>query len=351
MAGTLLNTFTVLFGSTIGLILGNRLPSRVQESVVIGLALVTIVVGIDNAAKTGNVIIVLLSVLIGVIIGELLRIDRALERFADGLQRRFAGGSEQDQPITADNDGANTLSPRERFITGFVTASLVFCVGPLTVLGSIQDGMGLDIGFQQLAIKSTLDAFASMAFAATFGIGVMFTALTVLVFQGSLALIGAAAGQFMTTPMIDEMTATGGVILIGLALVILEVRSIRIANFLPALLVAPLIVFGGDRLNVDLYPFDDDPEAAIALGWSSLFSEEDSRGRPVVEQAPRLESCHRFIPPVLVDSPTMSYGALSGPTNDTCDALVVVEITDRGEVIDRLAVLSGEECQPHRADA
>lgn len=244
MGGTILNVITVALGSIIGLALGNRLPERFQTSIVTGLGLITFFVGIDNARQTGNVIIVLLSIVIGVIIGEALRLDDRLNSLAGWLQERFSGNNADD----------NSHAQRQKFITGFVTASLVFCVGPLTFLGSIQDGMGLPLGFQQLAIKSVLDAFAAMAFAASFGIGVLFTTLTVFIVQGGLALIGSLVGNIMTDPMIAEMTATGGIILMGLALILLDVKKPRMANFLPALLVAPLLIAIAQVLNIAIYP-------------------------------------------------------------------------------------------------
>ncbi len=248
---------TVAFGSLIGVLIGNRLPKRIQESVVTGLGLVTIYVGISNTGETGNIIIPLLSIAIGVILGELLGLDAALIRFGGWLQSHFAGGDSASQDENSKNpDQADIggLSPRERFITGFVTASLVFCVGPLTVVGSIQDGMGLAAGFEQLAIKSTLDFFAAMAFAASFGIGVSFSLITILVVQGGLALLGSVSGEFMSDPMIGEMTATGGLILLGLALILLDIKKPRMANFLPALLIAPLIVVVGVAMGINLYP-------------------------------------------------------------------------------------------------
>ncbi|GAB4513955.1 MAG: DUF554 domain-containing protein [Anaerolineae bacterium] len=254
MGGTLLNIITVAIGSALGLLIGNRLSTRIQESVVTGLGLVTMFVGLDNARQTGNIIIPLLSIALGVIIGELLRIDVGLENFAGWLQKRFAGGDETNEtPDTDDADGV-TLSPRERFITGYVTASLLFCVGPLTFLGSLQDGMGLAIGFQQLAIKSVLDMFAALAFAASFGVGVAFSIITILVVQGGLALIGSIAGTLMSEPMIAEMTATGGIILMGLSLILLDLKRPRMANFLPALLIAPVIVIVAEALNINIYP-------------------------------------------------------------------------------------------------
>ncbi len=252
MGGTLLNTLTVLIGSTLGLLVGNRLSQRIQESVVTALGLVTLYVGFSNAGETGNVILPLLSLVIGAIIGELLRLDRQLERFAGWLQTRVQGDSPAapDSPDSADHDAAR----RARFIEGFITASLVFCVGPLTFVGSIQDGMGLQSGFDQLAIKSVLDGFASMAFAASLGIGVMFSVITVLGVQGGLALIGSLAGEFMTDPMINEMTAVGGLILIGLGLTLLDLKKPRMVNFLPGLLIAPLLVGLASLLGINIYP-------------------------------------------------------------------------------------------------
>lgn len=254
MAGTLLNVVTVFLGSFIGLLLGNRFPETTRESVTMGLGIITLVVGLNNANATGNIIIVLLATVIGVLIGEALRLDLALERLADFIRRKLGGS-------TADENAQND---RERFITGFVTASLVFCVGPLTFVGSIQDGMGLAVGFQSLAIKSILDGFASIAFASTFGVGVMATVLTVLVVQGGLALVGMGlaealrAGASLETlaqsPVITELTAVGGVLLIGLAITLMGLKKPRMANFLPSLLIAPLIVLGASVLGVPLYP-------------------------------------------------------------------------------------------------
>lgn len=260
MGGTLLNIVTVFIGSIIGMSVGNRFTDKMQESVVIGLGIITLIVGLQNAFATGNIIIPLLATVLGVLIGEALRIDVALESFAGWLETRFAG-SDTEADTDSDPDG---LSPRERFITGFVTASLVFCVGPLTIVGSIQDGMGLQSGFQFLAIKSTLDLFAAMAFAASFGVGVLFTVVTILVVQGGLALLGMLLVSLMsdpnsidaltTNPAIIEMTAVGGVLLIALSFVLLGIKKPRVANFLPALLVAPLMVVGAQALGIPIYP-------------------------------------------------------------------------------------------------
>ncbi len=255
MGGTFLNVILVAIGSALGLLVGNRLSLRMQESVVTGLGLVTLFVGLDNASQTGNIIIPLLSIAIGVIIGEVLHIDIALEGFAAWLQKRFAGGdTPEDPPPTPAEDAPLIMNPRERFITGFVTASLVFCIGPLAFLGSIQDGMGLAIGFEQLAIKSVLDLFASMAFAASFGVGVAFSIITIIIVQGGLALFGSIAGAFMTAPMIAEMTSTGGLVLIGLSLILLDIKKPRMANFLPALIIAPVLVILAELVGINIYP-------------------------------------------------------------------------------------------------
>ncbi|MBK9749216.1 MAG: DUF554 domain-containing protein [Chloroflexi bacterium] len=241
MGGTILNIITVLIGTALGLLIGNRLPERIQQTVITGLGLVTLYVGISNAGASGNIIIPLLSLVIGAIIGELLRLDVAFEKLGAWLQTR-AGGHTSD------------AKDRVRFINGFVTASLVFCIGPLTFVGSMQDGMGLALGFQQLAIKSTLDGFGALAFASSLGIGVGFSAITVLVVQGGLALIGSQIGQVMTDPMINEMTGVGGLMLIGLSLILLDIKQPRIANFLPALLIAPLLVAIAAALGINIYP-------------------------------------------------------------------------------------------------
>lgn len=261
MGGTLFNLVTVILGSGIGLFLGNRLSERMQASIVTGVGLVTFVIGMENALKTGNIIIPLLAIVTGVIVGESLDLNGKLDDLAQSLQKRYAGAS---SPTEGDATSIGSMTPRQRFITGFITASLVFCVGPLAFLGAIQDGMGLAAGFQFLAIKSVLDFFASMAFAASFGIGVMFSALTVLVVQGSLSLMGflfmlmmndsVAVANLGTNPMIAEMTAVGGLLLMGLSLILLDIKHPRIANFLPALLIAPALVFVAQSLGIVIYP-------------------------------------------------------------------------------------------------
>lgn len=231
LTGTLLNVATVLVGTVIGVIAGSRMPARMQESLVIGLGLFTLLIGAsmglrifaDAAARPGDDLAVLAAVLLGVGIGEVLRLHDGLEGIGAWFQRRLAPG---ERP--------------SRIAEGFVTASLVFCVGPLTILGSLENGLTGDI--RLLAIKSLLDGVASIAFAAALGWGVALSALTVLVVQGSIAGGAFLLRDVMDPPTILSITASGGVILLGVALRLLDLRAVRVANFLPALLLAPIFV-------------------------------------------------------------------------------------------------------------
>ena len=231
LTGTLLNVATVLLGSLIGLVLGSRISDRMQSSLTTGLGLFTALFGLsmglriftDPAARPGDDLAVLGAVLVGVAIGEVLRLHDGLESLGAWFQRRLAGG---DRP--------------SRIAEGFVTASLVFCVGPLTILGSIADGLTGDV--QLLAIKSLLDGVASVAFAATLGAGVALSALTVLIVQGGIAAAAFLLRDVMDATTILAITAAGGVILLGVALRLLELKPVRVASFLPALVLAPVFV-------------------------------------------------------------------------------------------------------------
>jgi uncharacterized membrane protein YqgA involved in biofilm formation len=232
--GTLLNVVTVLIGGSLGTFLGNRLPEKMRETVVFGLGLVTAVVGMQSALGTENVLLIMGSVLFGGLLGEWMRIEDGLEALGQWLEAKF--GNESD----------------ERSITrAFVTASLVFCVGPLTIVGSIQDGLTGD--YTMLAIKSVLDGFAALAFAATMGPGVLLSILTIVVLQGGLSLaamgLGGALGEVTReTAWVIEMSAAGGVLMLGISLLLLELRRIRLANLLPAVILAPLA-----RLLLELF--------------------------------------------------------------------------------------------------
>ncbi len=210
----------------IGLIFGARIPDKLKETVIAGMGLFTAAMGLQMFLKTENPLIVLGALLIGTLLGEWWRIEDGLQNLGKVLEQRFS---------KADDDS-------NKFVRGFLTASLLFCVGPMTILGSIQDGLTGD--YNLLAVKSVLDGFASLAFSSTLGVGVMFSTIVILVFQGGISLFAAQLNAIVTTPMLNELTATGGVILLGLAISsLLEIKKIRVGNMLPALAVAPLIVW------------------------------------------------------------------------------------------------------------
>jgi uncharacterized membrane protein YqgA involved in biofilm formation len=226
MTGTLLNIATVLIGGTLGMLFGARLPERLKQTVVSGMGLFTAAIGIQMFLKTENPLIVLGGLLIGALLGEWWRIEDGLQNLGRWLEQRFA---------------QNPESPNH-FVRGFLTASLLFCVGPMTILGSIQDGLTGD--YSLLAVKSVLDGFASLAFASTMGVGVMFSTLVILTYQGGISLLAAQLNAIVTASMMNEMTATGGVLLLGLAMSsLLEIKPIRTGNLLPALAIAPLIAW------------------------------------------------------------------------------------------------------------
>jgi len=229
MTGTILNTITVLVGGTMGLLFGARLSERVKQTVLIGLGLFTFGIGVKMFIDTQNSIIVLVSLLVGGILGELGKIEERLQRLGSWLESRVQKKGE---------DGKKD----NRFIRGFITASLVFCVGPMTILGSIQDGLTGD--YRLLAIKSVLDGFAALAFSSSLGVGVLFAIIVILGYQGGLSMLATQIQSIISDAMITEMTAVGGILLIGIAISsLLEIKTIRIGNFLPSLVIAPLVVW------------------------------------------------------------------------------------------------------------
>ncbi|GAG06024.1 unnamed protein product [marine sediment metagenome] len=185
----------------------------------------TLAVGMSMAITTKSFVLVLVSIIIGGILGEWWRLEERLDGAGKWLETKASRF-----PFLA----------RGEFTKGFVTASLVFCVGPMTVLGSIQDGLSGD--HTLLAVKSVLDGFSSLVFAASMGMGATFAAITVLVYQGILTLGASLFQTILTDAMITEMTATGGVMILGIGLLLLEIKRVRVANFLPALAVIPLLV-------------------------------------------------------------------------------------------------------------
>lgn len=229
MIGTLLNVAAILIGGTLGTLVGRRLPQRLSETVLWGLALALIAIGVSMFLESQNALIVLGSIVLGGLLGEWINFDGLLKRLAVRVEARFARSAD--------------AGSSARFIKGFTLASLIYAVGPMAILGSFQDG--LTGNYQLLAVKALLDGVTAVAFAASLGVGVLFSAAVILVYQGALTLLAGYASLFLTTPMINEMTATGGILMLGLSLgSLLELRPIRVANYLPALVIAPLIVAG-----------------------------------------------------------------------------------------------------------
>jgi uncharacterized membrane protein YqgA involved in biofilm formation len=227
MTGTLINFAAILVGSAVGILFGSRLSDNLKNTVVSGMGLFTSAVGMQMFLKTENALIVLGALIFGAILGEWWGVENGIENLGVWLEKRFSGKSQ----------GASS-----HFVRGFLTASVLYCTGPMAVLGSISDGLRGD--YLTLSIKSVLDGFISVAFASTLGIGVAFSALPVLIYQGSISLLAAQLNAIVTTTMMNEMTATGGVLLLGIGISsLLELKKIRVGNFLPALAIAPLLVY------------------------------------------------------------------------------------------------------------
>ncbi len=226
MSGTLINVALILVGSALGLLIGGRLPERLRATLMAGMGLFTLGLGLQQFLKTANPILVLVSIVLGTLLGEALRIEDRLEGLGGWLEARLV---------------RNREAAGSQFVRGFLTASLLYCVGPMAILGSIQDGLGGDI--RLLVTKGVMDGIASLTLASTLGVGVMLSALPVLVYQGGLTFLAGWAHASLTMAMIAELSAAGGVMMMGIAINLLELRRVRVANMLPALVIAPLLVW------------------------------------------------------------------------------------------------------------
>jgi uncharacterized membrane protein YqgA involved in biofilm formation len=221
--GTVVNVLTVVGGTGVGVALGGRLPERTRTTVLQGIGLVVLAVGVQSFLDTRNAVFPIVSVAVGGLLGDALRIEYRLSQLGEALRRRFAA-----------------RSSGSTFVEGFVTASLTFCIGPLTILGSIADGVRGDA--ELLVVKSALDGIVAIAYAASMGIGVGFSALVVAAVQGVLTLGGAGLGDVLTDRMIDELTATGGVMILGIGVRLLDIKRVPVASYLPGLVLAPVLV-------------------------------------------------------------------------------------------------------------
>ncbi|ASY21269.1 DUF554 domain-containing protein [Candidatus Planktophila dulcis] len=231
--GTLINVVAILIGSSIGILAGARITKKSQSLITDVLGLIT-ALGAASALsplwsptfeaalpKSSALLVILASMLIGGLIGSALSLETRLDAFGENLRTRFKASQE---------------SP---FVEGFVTASLLFVIGPLAILGSVSDGMSQ--GIDQLILKSSLDFFAAMAFASTLGWGVAASAIPVAIYQGFWTIIGLAAGSVLSQYQIDAMTICGGLMLVGISLRLLDIKRIPVANLLPALVIAPAL--------------------------------------------------------------------------------------------------------------
>jgi uncharacterized protein len=221
--GTAINVVAVLVGGGVGTLVGAKLPEGIRRTAMQASGIVTLLVGVQNFLEHDNPLVPLVGVILGLLVGELCRIEDRLERFGGSLEKRFSRGE----------------SPVSR---AFVTTSLLFCVGPLTIIGSLEDGLRGD--HDLLALKSALDFIDALTFASVLEWGVLLSAGTVLVVQGALTLGAGFIEPVVTDPMISATTATGGVLIFGLGLMLLELKEVRVANMLPALLFAPFLVAG-----------------------------------------------------------------------------------------------------------
>lgn len=223
MTGTVINIFTVFIGSILGLLIRSKIPENYKTIILQAIGLLTLVIGLQMALNTEEILILMFSLLIGAIVGQFLKINDKIEVFASLLKKKFASKNDK------------------YFSEGFITASIIFCVGPMTILGALNDGLKGD--YELLAIKSILDGFTSIALTASFGLGVMFSIITIFVIQGGISFFAAYADTFLSDFMIAEMTAVGGILIIAIGLVILDLKKINVANFLPALIFSPLFIY------------------------------------------------------------------------------------------------------------
>ncbi|NQV97939.1 MAG: DUF554 domain-containing protein [Acidimicrobiaceae bacterium] len=222
--GTLINTATVLAGGGLGMLIGNRIPDRIRVIIVQVVGLVSIAIGLIYVIETENIVFPLVGMVVGAIIGELLRIEDRITQFGELLHRKFSRTGNE-----------------SNFVTGFVTATLLFCVGPLTVLGAIEDASGKTP--QLYIIKGTLDGFMMVILSALYGVGALFSAVSVFVVQGSLTLFGTSLDTLLTDRMRLELFAAGGIAVLAIGINLLEIKKIRLGSLLPGIIITPILVW------------------------------------------------------------------------------------------------------------
>ncbi|SJZ80225.1 DUF554 domain-containing protein [Selenihalanaerobacter shriftii] len=221
MQGTIVNTVAIIVGGSLGVVLGNRFSESLKITVMQGLSLAVLLIGGSMALETNDPRIVIFSLLIGGVIGETLSIERRLDNLGQWIENKF---SSQDSNVAQ----------------AFVRTTLVYCVGAMAIMGAIQDGLTGDPS--TLYAKSMLDGFSAIAFASTMGIGVIFSSVAVFLYQGIITLLASSVEAFLTPNIIAEMTATGGLLIIGIAINILEIAKIKVGNLLPSIFVAVILM-------------------------------------------------------------------------------------------------------------
>ncbi|GAB6010646.1 DUF554 domain-containing protein [Viscerimonas tarda] len=234
MIGTLVNTGAVIAGSAVGMLIHSRLPQKMINIVFQGIGLFTMVIGISMSLQSGNMILMVVSVVLGAIIGQAIGIEKHLHKFSETLHRKYAKNAVSGE----DKDAADSSS---RFTEGLITATMLFCVGSMSILGSIEDGMGETPNL--LFTKSIMDGISSIALASSFGICIAFSSIPLLVYQGGLTLFATFIMRYMSEPMRDDMTAVGGILLIGLGISILKIKEISVINMLPSLVIVVILSY------------------------------------------------------------------------------------------------------------
>lgn len=222
MLGTLINTGAVLLGSLLGLLFHARFPEKIREIAFQGIGLFTLFIGASMALKGTKFLLIVLSLLLGGILGELLKLEERFNQFGEWLKQKIK-------------------SENSKFTEGLVTAFLLFCMGSMTILGAFEEGLGNPPNL--LLAKSVMDGFSSLALAASLGVGVLFSVIPLFIYQGGLTLFASSLQGFLTSAIIQELTSVGGILLIGLGIHILEIKKLRILNLLPSLLVIVVLVF------------------------------------------------------------------------------------------------------------
>lgn len=218
--GTIVNTIAVVFGSLLGLLLHKNLPEKIKAIVFQGIGLCTLVIGMQMALKVENLLVLIFSVLIGGVIGEAVKLDLRFENLSDFLKNKIK-------------------SKNEKFTEGLITSFLIFCIGSMTIIGAINEGIKGDRTL--LFTKSILDGFTSIALASTYGVGVLFSAVPLFIFQSSLTMLAVQFQNFFSTIIINQLTAAGGVLILGIGLNLLDIKKIKVTNLLPALIVVILL--------------------------------------------------------------------------------------------------------------